>query len=490
MPENISFNSIPVDIRTAGQWIEIDQSHAVHGLPAQDRKLLVIGQRLPAGTVQAGVPTLITTADQAAGYFGRGSIIHRCIAMARAANDNTPMYAIALDDLAAGVAATGTLTITGSVTANGILALYIAGQRLQVSVLTADAATAVATKVVAAVTAAADLPVTAAAAAGVVTFTAKNKGLLGNSIDLRLNYYSDDLLPTGVTAVLVPMASGAGNPDVTAAVTAIGDDQYSSIICPFTDTANLQVLEAMLDTKWGPMQQKTGHVFNAMVATQAALTSFGVTRNSPHVSTPGLYDTPTPPWELAAVLAAVCEASGAIDPARPFQTLSLPGVLAPPLKSRFMRTDRDLLLRSGISTMVIGNDGTVTIERVVTNYQKNAYGVADTSLLDLESKWTVDYIRYAVRARLALRFPRHKLANDGTNYAPGQAIVTPSIIRAELLALFRELEAAGLVENFDQFKADLVVVRSNSDPNRINAVIPPDIVNQFRIFAAAVQYLL
>ncbi len=55
MPENISFNSIPVDIRTAGQWIEIDQSHAVHGLPAQDRKLLVIGQRLPAGTVQAGV---------------------------------------------------------------------------------------------------------------------------------------------------------------------------------------------------------------------------------------------------------------------------------------------------------------------------------------------------------------------------------------------------------------------------------------------------
>ncbi len=61
--------------------------------------------------------------------------------MARAANDNTPMYAIALDDLAAGVAATGTLTITGSVTANGILALYIAGQRLQVSVLTADAAT-------------------------------------------------------------------------------------------------------------------------------------------------------------------------------------------------------------------------------------------------------------------------------------------------------------------------------------------------------------
>ena len=490
MPENISFNAIPVDIRTPGQWLEIDQSHAVHGLPAQDRKLLLIGQRLATGSIPAGVPTLISTPDQGAAYFGRGSMIHRSIVAAKAGNDTTPMYAIALDDLVAGVTATGTLTITGAVTANGILALMVAGQRVQVGVLLADTATSVATKVANVVTAMADLPVTAVAAAGVVTLTAKHKGLAGNAIDLRLNYYSDDALPSGITAALVPMAGGLGNPDVTAAVVAIGDDQFYSIICPLLDTANLAVLEAMLDAKWGPMQQKTGHVFNAMIATQAALTSFGVTRNSAHLSTLGLYDTPTPPWELAAVWGAVCEASGAIDPARPLQTLPLPGVLAPPLKSRFLRTDRDLLLHSGISTVVSGNDGTATIERVVTNYQKNAFGVSDTSLLDLESKWTVDYIRYAIRVRFALKFARHKLANDGANYGAGQAVVTPKILRAELLSIFADLEAAVIVEDLDQFKADLLVVRSTSDPNRVNAIIPPNIVNQFRVFAAAVQYVL
>jgi len=117
-------------------------------------------------------------------------------------------------------------------------------------------------------------------------------------------------------------------------------------------------------------------------------------------------------------------------------------------------------------------------------------GVEDISYLDLNTKWTVDFIRFAVRARIALRFPRYKLANDGTQYAPGQAVVTPRTIRGELLALFRELEEVALVEGFEQFKNDLLVVRSTQDPNRVNAVLPPDIVNQFRVFAAAVQFRL
>ena len=148
------------------------------------------------------------------------------------------------------------------------------------------------------------------------------------------------------------------------------------------------------------------------------------------------------------------------------------------------------MLQDGIATFLVDAGGRVLIERVVTTYQTNAFGIADISYLDLETKWTVDYIRYAIRARIALRFPRYKLANDGTNFAPGQAIVTPRVIRAELLGLFRELEQVGLVENFDQFKQDLLVVRSTSDPNRVNAVIPPDIINQFRVFAAAVQFRL
>jgi len=132
----------------------------------------------------------------------------------------------------------------------------------------------------------------------------------------------------------------------------------------------------------------------------------------------------------------------------------------------------------------------VLIERVVTTYQVNAYGIDDVSYLDLETKWTVDYIRFAFRARIALRFPRHKLADNGTSFAPGQAVATPNVIRGELLDVARQLELAGLLEGFDQFKDQLLVVRSDADRNRVNAVLPPNVVNQFRVFAASVQFIL
>jgi phage tail sheath gpL-like len=47
------------------------------------------------------------------------------------------------------------------------------------------------------------------------------------------------------------------------------------------------------------------------------------------------------------------------------------------------------------------------------------------------------------------------------------------------------MENGGLVENGDLFAAALVVERS-TDPNRVNAFLPVDVVNQFRIFAANV----
>lgn len=491
--ENVSFNEIPLDIRTPGQYIEVDNTKAVQGLPNQERKILVIGNRLTTGTVEEQIPTRILNGDQAEDAFGRGSVIAAMLKALKVANKYTDVWAVALDDNDAGVAASGTVTFAGSPTAAGTLNMYIAGQLVQTAVATTDAASDIATNVVAAITAQTDLPVTAevnGATPEQVDITARNKGEHGNDIDIRLNYYQGQKTPAGITATIVAMSGGTGNPDIADAISAIGDDQYYTIICPWSDSATLTAIEAEVSDRWGPMAQKTGHFFTALSGTHATLTTWGSSRNSAHSSAIGVKDSPTPPWIWTAVHAGVVEYHGAIDPARPFQTLTMPGLLPPPEENRFTREERNLLLKDGISTFTVDQGGNVYIERVITTYQENAFGIADISYLDLNTKWTVDYIRYAIRARIALRFPRYKLADDGTRFAAGQAVVTPSLIRAELLALFRELEAVALVEDFDQFKADLIVVRSNSDPNRVNAVIPPDIVNQFRVFAAAIQYRL
>ena len=490
MPDNVAFNSIPIDVRTPGAYIEIDNSKALRGLPSMARRMLYIGNKLSTGSATAGTLQRINSAADAATLFGRGSVLHEMLAAARFANKTSDIWAISLDDNAAGVKATQTITVTANSAQAGTISLYVNGKRLSVGVSANDTATTIAAAIVAAVTAYADCPVTAAAASAVVTLTARHKGLFGNDIDVRVNYYSGELLPAGVALVIASGTAGSGNPDVTPALAAISVDSFYTLAMPYNDTANIVAVETELASRWGGMDMRTGHVFVGLRGTFSALTTVGSARNSPHSTLFGPKSAPTPCYVYAAVLAAVCEESGAIDPARPFQTLALPGVLPPAQADLFTRQERDLLLRDGISTFTVDQGGNVLVERVVTTYQTNAAGIDDVSYLDLETKWTVDYMRWAFRVRIALRFPRHKLADDGTNFAPGQAVATPLMIRGELLDVARQMELAGILEGFDQFKGDLIVVRSISDRNRVNCILPPDVVNQFRVFAASVQFIL
>lgn len=484
----IVFNSIPVNIRTPGQYIEFDSSRAVQGLPAVMHRILVIGQRLSSGSVAAGVPVRVLSAAQAEDQFGRGSMLSAMLAALKAANTYTECWAVALDDLAGGNQASGTITVSGSPTESGTLQLLIAGSAVAVGVTSGQAAGAIATAIAAAVSADTSLPVTASSAGAVVTLTARHKGEAGNTLDLRVNYYDGQRTPKGMALAFAAMSGGTGNPDVQGAITAIGDEQYHSIVTPYIDASNLGKVEALLATRWGPMVQKEGVAFAAVGGSHATMVTLGNGRNSPHLCLVGAGRSPTPPYVWAAVVAGVDAYEP--DPARPRQTLPLPGLLPPAVADRLTRDERNLLLFDGVSTTLADPGGTVVVERLITTYQTNALGVADTAYLNIETMRTLAYLRLSVRARMALRYPRHKLASNGTRFAPGQPIVTPNDIRNELIALFAEWEQAGLAEGIEQFKRDLLVARDPSDPDRLNAVIPPDTVNQLRVFAAQIQFRL
>ena len=320
-----------------------------------------------------------------------------------------------------------------------------------------------------------------------VTLTSRWKGETGNDLDVRLNYYGEQT-PAGLTVAIAALAGGTANPDVQPVLDAIAGQQYYSIVCPYLDGANLTALEAEMASRFGPMDVLTGHVFNAMVGNHAELTTWGNGRNSPHVSTLGLHDLPTAPWVVASVWATVAEFSGANDPARPFRSLALPGVLPPPEASRFTRAERNLALYDGISTFTVDQGGQVLIETIITNYQTNSFGLPDIALLRLETKWTADLIRFRFNAAVARDYPRHKL---GDVAVPGQAYATPTTVRATLIAEAIKLATEdGLIEDIEGFKRDLLIKRSTQNPNRMNAVLTPNLVNQFDIFAAAVQYRL
>ncbi len=485
---SISFNQIPISLRTPGQYVEFDNSRAQQGLPVMPHKIMVFGQRRTTGLVAQGVPTRITSAAQAEAAFGRGSMLSHMLARLKDANPYTECWACALDDNAAGALATGTIVFTGSPTENGTLNQYISGVRVQTAITAGMTASQVATAVAAAINANTDLDVSAAAVTGTVTLTARHKGENGNYIDHRLNYYFGEKTPAGLAAAITAMSGGTGNPDVATAIAAIGAEQYHTIVMPWTDSANLVKLETELTSRFGPLVQKEGQAFSAASGTHATIDTLVAARNHPNLSIMGSGKSPNPPWEWAAVLGAVDAFEP--DPARPRQTLVLTGMMPPAEADRFTQSERNIHLTDGAATFIVDAGGRCLIERLTTTYKTNALGVPDISYLDIETMRTIAYLRYSVRSLIGLKFPRHKLANDGTRFGAGQAIVTPNIIRAELLALFRDWEQAGLAENFEQFKRDLIVERNGSDPNRIDAIIPPDCVNQLRVFAGQIQFRL
>ena len=148
------------------------------------------------------------------------------------------------------------------------------------------------------------------------------------------------------------------------------------------------------------------------------------------------------------------------------------------------------MLYDGVSTTTVDADGRIIIERLITTYKTTPIGAADISYLDVNTPLTLGYLRATFRNRFLRKFPRHKLADDGTRYGPGQAVVTPKVAKAECIAIFREWEDAGLVEGIDQFKTDLIVERNANDPNRLDILLPPDLVNQLRVTGVKIGFLL
>ena len=323
-----------------------------------------------------------------------------------------------------------------------------------------------------------------------VNFTAKNKGTVGNSIDIRVNYQAGQELPGGVTATIVAMASGATDPDISEIIAVLGEEQFNVVMIPWLDATNLTALETELADRWGPVSQNDGVAISAKAETVANLGTFGNSRNSPHLSVVGFSNSPTPPCMWAAAIGARVAMHGQEDPARPFQTLGLEGILPPPETSRFTIEEQDLLLHDGISTFSVDAGGVVRIQRLITTYKTNALGADDEAYLDLNTPLTLSYLRYDFRNTMLRKFPRHKLADDGTKFAPGQAVVTPKVARAEAIAIFRRWEEKALVENAAQFKRDLIVERNGSNPNRLDFMLPPDLVNQLITMGAQISFIL
>ncbi len=492
----ISFNEVPDAWRVPGYVAEFDSSRAQQGAGIIEYKALVCGQML-AGTAEPLKPYLVTSIEQAQKLFGTGSQLTLMLAGWLENNTTTRLMAMAVADDESGVKAEAAIRISGTVTQAAPVNLYIGGLKVRFAANLAQTAEQVAQSAAAAINAEGSLPVTAAASGedteATLTLTARNAGEAANELDLRLAYNDEDL-PRGLTWSMGSFSNGAGNPDVTDLIAALGDTWYHIIVLPWTDKASLRAWEEELVRRFGPMVGMDGVAFCAKRGSVSELVTFGSVDedggNYAHISIVEASGSPDIPAVRAARVAASVAYYGAIDPARPFQTLELTGSLAPAEADQLTQEERNLLLYSGIATTRVSDGGTVLIERVITNYQRSAAGASDTAYLDVNTLLTLMYLRWDWVNRLARKYPRHKLMDDGNPIPAGQAVMTPKLGRAEAVAAFMDWQELALVENLDQFKADLVVERNSRDVNRMDMLMPPDLVNQLRFWPTLIQFRL
>lgn len=484
----VTFENIP-NTKIPGVYTEFDNRSALNGLNQQTYRALVIAQKKSEGKMPANSVAQIFGKESATELAGAGSILENMLHAFIDANNFTELHALALNS-PSGATAQKTIKFSNKPQESGSINLYIGGELVRVDVLKDDEPHDIAEQVKRAINAKESLLFEADKSQTTVTLTAKNKGELSNDIDIRLNYNQpNEKTPKGLNIIISNKTNGSGVPNLSPALAALSDTQYHVIAYPYTDVACVDVLEQELASRWEPTRQIEGHAILASKGTVGELINLGRGQNSKHLTILGVENSPTPSFKIAASVAGLVSFHAALDPARPFQSLELKKALPAATKDQFTRIEREQLLGAGIATLRTINDA-IQIERLVTTYKSGPTGAPDPSYQDANILFTLSFLRFDFNTYFLNKYPRHKLADDGKRFAADQPIMTPKLGEGEALNRFKLWEEQGLVEDFEQYKNDLIVERNTTDRNRLDFNMFPNLVNGLRIVATKISFIL
>lgn len=542
-----TFKNIPAQTLVPFVWMEFDATKARPASSVQPYKLLLIGQRLEAsatawadatgylvgddvnrlglhfictvahtsaaandepgvgtnyldfwgeytpGTEAELVPRQVTSANEASALFGRGSHLHGMAISLFQNNLVTEAWFVAQND-AAGTAQNVTVTFAGVPTAAGTIFIYVAGIRFAVGVAASASIDTYGAAVAAALQADTSLPIFVSydEANDQLSIVAKNQGTVANDLDIRFNYFRGEEFPLGMTPpVLAVAAAGATDPDLSLVWAVLGDVHYNVFGITYNDTANIAILEVELLDRFQPDRAIDAVGFLTIQDTHSNILTVAAARNSQHVSIMGGDALPTPPWFMTAAIVGRVGASAMSDPALPFQNLVLTGLRVPKATDEFTLQEQELLLAAGIAIFQTNAAGQILIGRLVSTYTVDSQGAPDDTFRDINTSLTLGFYRFDMRNALTRAFPQHKLVGDDVRFQPGQKVVTPRLMRAEVIAIAKGWHDRALLEDFEGFKKSVTVVRDVAlDPNRLDILIAPDVVNQFRVARIQTQFIL
>lgn len=475
----------PIEMRAQGAPLGDDVHHVL--ILAEKN-----GTSPVAGTGTVNVPTQAIgerALDVLAGPGSRAATIYN--ALGRMVQ-GVRVTAILLDEPGAGVKTTKTVTITGTVTADHERVFHIGGTLVKIAVEVGDTVTDIAAALVAAIAANTDLPMVAANASGVATLTDKVKGINGLGIvvghgDPRTG---DDealvLVQGGITSTIAAGVSGTSQPDLTAAIAALGEVRYDTILTSLSDATSVAALEAELGDRFHAESMLQGLAFCAVRGTDGTMTSLGLARNSEHSVLFGAAESVTLPWECAALFAGADAAARL--PNIPRRNVILDGMVAPPKSKRSTRLERELLLRSGISTFYVDTAGRCRVDLGITTYQETPLGVADDRLLFVTTMRSLSAYRQRWFAEVTIAGDGKVIVDDGQIVDADVPAITLEAMKTVSIDFFRRQMRRGLVRNESAFIASLDAQLNSLNDSRIDVGHFPKLVKELTQVATFVGF--
>jgi phage tail sheath gpL-like len=365
------------------------------------RKILIIGTYDPAKTLVVDeVPVQVLSAEDAGNRFGFGFMVQRMVKAAFQGGQGIDVYVQPQSEAGGAAASAGDIDYTGATgVLAGTIALYIAGQLVEVTVEDADTAANIATKTVAAINAIADMPVTALinVTPEILDLTAKSKGPGGDEISIAYNLAGEEY-PTGVVApAITAMTGGTGLPDIDDALNGLGtgDDANEAF---FTDVVHGYGIDGTtlgkISTYVGPGDDVTGlwaktvsRPFRALTADitagSAGLTALQALADARRTDRANgiiaVPDSESHPAEIASLAIGHMARLNQERASQHYVGILLEGVWPGDKGSDRWTSDfdnRDTAVKNGISPTKV-NAGNVLLQNVVTMYRPAS--VAPTS---------------------------------------------------------------------------------------------------------------
>jgi phage tail sheath gpL-like len=511
--------TISENYRASKNFIEIlgvKKSLASFFIPATG---LLVGQYDPLKTsVIDYVPVKVTSSDDVGNKAGFGSHAHRQALRLPPSvfNQGGGIWWAPVPEEGAAAAATESVTFVGTATSSGTIYFLIGGDLVQVPVLKDDTEAGVATALVTAITADQDLPVTASAALGVVTVTAKFKGLSGNQILIKLNPAGDtqeNQNPSGIATTLSEadgyLASGATDPSVEdvffdgSGNDILGDRWYTDCTAPYTDQANLNFHKSSGDARANPeVNRLFNHVAGFVKETYSAASALPANTNSEYVteiwegSTNSEYVTEiwegrawAPAFELGAALFGLILDSKNTAPNQPYKTLDT-GIPADATEVNQRYGQNDVLFKAGMSYCVIDGAGVLRLGDIALTHRTNASGGATEEWFDTVTLANRQTKAYSLEQLfLGLKYQRAVVVADEDVTAVSFA-VPPKQVIADVSQLVRKLWGKfAWTKNVEEVIKTITGLINAGNGSRIDGGVVDDEAKALRIIAFTFSHL-